>query len=81
MTARVREILALAGAADAVVHLTAGEVAEAYAAMLDSLKQRREEAAARRRREKEQHDQDDDADTVQERARRHIARRAETPQE
>ncbi|MGW2028040.1 hypothetical protein [Streptomyces decoyicus] len=75
MTARVREVLALAGAADAVVHLTAAEVAEAYAAMLDGLKQRREEAAARRRRENEHHDQDD-REVIQERARRNLARLA-----
>lgn len=72
LTARVREVLALAGAADAVVMLTAGEVAEAYAAMLDSLKQRREEAAARRRREAE-HDHARDTGKV---SLRHSARDA-----
>ncbi|MEV5667118.1 hypothetical protein [Streptomyces flaveolus] len=70
---RVREVLEHADAADSVVVLTAGEVAEAYADMLAALAQRREEAAARRRREQDD-DQDDDADTRQERATRHIAR-------
>ncbi|WP_436961557.1 hypothetical protein [Streptomyces sp. SudanB182_2057] len=74
---RVREVLALADAADTVAVLTAGEVAEAYAEMLAALALRREEAIARRRREAEDHDQDDDADAdaAQERARRHLARR------
>ncbi|MFI9429126.1 hypothetical protein ACIG54_37030 [Streptomyces achromogenes] len=73
---RVREVLALADAAETVVVLTSAEVAEAYADMLAALALRREEAAARRRREAEDHDQDDDADTAQERARRHVARLA-----
>ncbi|MGC9411252.1 hypothetical protein [Streptomyces sp. DZ1-3] len=71
---RIREVLALADAADTVVVLTSAEVAEAYAAMLDALALRREEAAARRRRETEADSQDDDADTRQERAARHLAR-------
>nr|QGV11373.1 replication protein [Chromogenic Screening-based CRISPR-Cas9 vector pQS-gusA]QGV11378.1 replication protein [Chromogenic Screening-based CRISPR-Cas9 vector pQS-idgS] len=75
---RVREVLALADAADTVVVLTAGEVAEAYADMLAALAQRREEATARRRREQDD-DQDDDADDRQERAARHIARLASGP--
>jgi hypothetical protein len=54
MGERVREVLALADAADAVVVLTSAQVAEAYDAMLEALKLRREEAAARRRREQEQ---------------------------
>ncbi|MFD0256397.1 hypothetical protein ACFVGX_36450 [Streptomyces sp. NPDC127113] len=70
---RVREVLALADAADTVVVLTSAEVAEAYTAMLQALALRREEAAARRRREQDA-DQDDDADTRQERAARHLAR-------
>ncbi|MFE6430855.1 hypothetical protein ACFVOB_35945, partial [Streptomyces rochei] len=70
---RVREVLAVADAADAVVVLTAGEVAEAYADMLAALALRREDAAARRRREQD-NDQDDDADDRQERAAQHIAR-------
>ncbi|MDV7222749.1 hypothetical protein [Streptomyces prunicolor] len=72
MGQRVREVLALADVADTVVVLTSVEVAEAYSAMLDSLALRREEASARRRREHEH--QDDDADSVQERAARHIER-------
>ncbi|MFI1608135.1 hypothetical protein ACH4YN_39555 [Streptomyces griseofuscus] len=75
MGERVREVLALADVADAVVVLSSGEVADAYAAMLEALALRREEAAARRRREAEDHDQDDDAETAQERARRALARR------
>lgn len=72
---RVREVLALADAADAVVLLTSAEVAEAYADMLAALALRREEAAARRRRESEHDDdQEHDADSTQERAARHIAR-------
>lgn len=74
---RVREVLALADVGAEVTVLTAGEVAEAYAAMLESLALRREEAAARRRREAEHNErQDDDADAARERARRHVARRA-----
>jgi hypothetical protein len=77
---RVREVLALADVADTVVVLTSAEVADAYSTMLDALALRREEAAARRRREND--DQDDDtADraTVQERARRSLARRETAP--
>lgn len=74
MGQRVREVLALADVADTVVVLTSGEVSEAYSAMLESLALRREEAAARRRRG--HGDQEDDADSVQERAARHIERLA-----
>ncbi|MEV6536666.1 hypothetical protein AB0M86_45150 [Streptomyces sp. NPDC051639] len=72
VTARVRQVLVLAGVPDAVVPLTAGEVAEAYAVMLDSLKQRREEAASRRRREAEQ----DQARATDKVSLRHAARDA-----
>lgn len=82
---RVREVLALADAADAVVVLTSAEVADAYAGMLEALALRREEAIARRRRE---HDQEEarDGGRVSLRhagrdARRHIARLAATTQE
>lgn len=75
MAGRVREVLALVDVAAEVTVLTAGEVAEAYASMLESLAQRREEAAARRRREAEFEDQSEDQETRQERARRHVARR------
>ncbi|MEV8169585.1 hypothetical protein AB0O70_16805 [Microbacterium paraoxydans] len=83
MTERVREVLALAGVAGEVRQLTSAEVAEAYAAQLESLARRREEAAARRRREQEQDDVRD-GDKVSLRhtardARQHIARRAKTP--
>ncbi|MEW2267998.1 hypothetical protein ACGF5T_35955 [Streptomyces sp. NPDC047853] len=75
---RVREVLVLADAADAVVVLSSAEVAEAYADMLAALALRREEAAARRRRENEHDDdQEQDADSTQERAARHIARLAQ----
>jgi len=80
---RVREVLALAEAADTVVVLTSDEVAEAYADMLAALALRREEAAVRRRRE---HEQDDihDGGKVSLRhtardARRALARRATDP--
>lgn len=72
--ARVREVLALADVADTVVVLTAGQVAEAYSAMLDSLALRREEAAARRLRELDRGDEA--AGFVRERAARHIERLA-----
>ncbi|MFJ5646384.1 hypothetical protein [Streptomyces sp. NPDC093223] len=78
---RVREVLAHADVADTVVLLTSSEVAEAYTAMLEALALRREEAAARRHRENDDQDDDADRDDVQERARRHLARRAGTPQE
>ncbi len=72
---RVREVLALADAADSVVVLTSAEVAEAYADMLAALALRREEAAARRRREDEHDDgQEHDAEATRERAARHITR-------
>ncbi|MFJ4813827.1 hypothetical protein [Streptomyces longwoodensis] len=76
MADRVRDVLALADVADAVVVLTAGEVADAHADMLAALAQRREEAAARRRRAAEEHDQDDDPAEARDRARRALARRA-----
>lgn len=81
MGERVREVLALADVADTVVVLTSGEVSEAYSQMLEALALRREEAAARRRRDDEQDDQEDDADAIRDRARRHIDRLTETPQE
>lgn len=74
LTDRVREVLALAGVAGHVRQLTSGEVAEAYAAILESQAQRREEAAARRKREAERDGQEDDAETTQARARRAIDR-------
>lgn len=74
---RVRDVLVLADVADTATVLTAGEVAEAYAAMLESLALRREEAAARRRREAEQDDDQEDDDDRRERARRALARLAQ----
>ncbi|MGW1807174.1 hypothetical protein [Streptomyces sp. NPDC002078] len=75
---RVRKVLALADAADTVVVLTAGEVAEAYAGMLEALALRREEALARRRREADdEYQDDDDPAEARERAGRALARRRE----
>ncbi|MFI1245028.1 hypothetical protein [Enterococcus casseliflavus] len=72
MAGRVREVLALADPTETVIVLTSGEVADAYAAMLEALALRREEAAARRRREND--DQEHDDDTDRDRAERYIAR-------
>lgn len=80
MAGRVREVLVLADVADAARPLTAGEVAEAYAEMLEALARRREEAAARRRRENEdQEHEDEDRDAVKKRASRYIKRLTDVP--
>ncbi|MFE3776115.1 hypothetical protein [Streptomyces sp. NPDC059122] len=71
---RVREVLSLADVAEHVVVLNAGQVAEAYEAMLESLARRREEAAARRRREAEDQDEEEEREAVEGRAKRHIDR-------
>ncbi|MGA5514616.1 hypothetical protein ACPCGN_26210 [Methylobacterium sp. NPDC014790] len=76
LTDRVREVLALAGVPGEVRQLTSKEVADAYAAILESQAQRREEAAARRRREDENEDQEHDADETARRARRAIETQA-----
>lgn len=74
LTARVREILALAGVEGEIRQLTSGEVAEAYEAKLEALAQRREEAAARRRREAEE-PEEMTGDERTEKARRALGKR------
>jgi len=75
LTERVREVFAMAGAGAEVRQLGPQEVADTYAAILESQAQRREEAAARRRREVEADDQEHDADAARDHAIEAIARR------
>ncbi|MFF9432059.1 hypothetical protein [Streptomyces sp. NPDC014746] len=90
---RLSAVLDAAGApAGSVRALTTAELADAYAAQKENLARRREEAAARRRRENERDRTPDpgavnlrhatrDRRTTENRARRHLDRRAKTAQE
>ncbi|MEU6619109.1 hypothetical protein [Streptomyces parvus] len=75
LTTRVRDVFGMAGAAAEVRQLGPQEVADAYAAILESNAERRQEAAARRLREEENAAEEYDADEAAERAIQTIARR------
>ncbi|MGW3546144.1 hypothetical protein ACWDNI_37225, partial [Nocardia niigatensis] len=75
LTTRVRDVFGMAGAAAEVRQLDSQEVADAYAAILESNAERRQEAAARRLREEENAAEEHDADEAAERAIQTIARR------